>query len=440
MYHGFSSNVVKSSEIFLSLFFSCGGNMTFPSAIKNRAADHIIFKILTALVVATSLLFPLSAKAGADAYRLAGGDIVSFDFLDDTELPVTLTVASDGETQFPLIGAVNVKGLTVSEAIGKLQNEYRKREILTDPKIALNVSTFRPIFVLGEVRNPGSFPFYPGLTVEQAIGLAGGTQTALSNPSDRIITRARLRGEMEGAEVKIVSEAIYAARLVAQLRGSDKLDLKDAPEAARPYLEHASLKGVIEIEERILKTDLITTESQIQILTQGITETEEGIKILEQMEEQQAEVVLMNEKDLDRVTALRKRELNTEADLSRTKTTTSNEKSRLLEIYAEKSNSRRELGRLKLDLAKLQANREQDILMKLQERAVAIKTLEAARQTAQEQFFLIASVAEDEKKRNQISFTYQVRRSQDETHKSFEASTSTELLPGDVVAVSITGM
>ncbi|CAN7663363.1 polysaccharide export protein [Rhizobium sp. LjRoot98] len=414
--------------------------MTFPGTIKTRISSHIPFILFVSLVIATCLAFPFAAKADAESYRLAGGDTVSFDFLDDAELPVTLTIASDGDTQFPLIGSVNILGLTVNEALQKLRNEYRQRQMLTDPKLALHVSAFRPVFVLGEVKTPGSFPFYPGLTVEQAIGLAGGPQTLTSNPSDRILLRARLRGEMDGAEVEIVSEALYAARLVAQLKGSDKIDLKDAPEIARPYLEHASLKGAIEIEERILKTDLITTDSQVQILTQGITETEEELKILAQLEEQQKEVVAMNEKDLDRVTALRKRELNTEADLSRTKTTTSNEKSRLLEVYAGMSNSRRELGKLKLDLAKLKADRETDILVKLQEREVAIKKLEAARQTAQEQFFLIASIATDEKKRNQISFTYEIRRVEDKGHETIEASISTELLPGDVLAVSIAGM
>lgn len=414
--------------------------MAFPGTIKNRTNNPFSFVILIIFVIASSLVFPAASPANSDSYRLAGGDIISFDFLDDTELPVELPVASDGEVQFPLIGAVDVIGLTADEAIEKLRDEYKKREILTDPKLSLHVSTFRPIFILGEVRNPGSFPYYPGLTVEQAIGLAGGPQTLTSNPSDRIILRARLRGEMDGAEVQIVSEAIYAARLVAQLRGADKLDLKDAPEIARPYLEQASLDGVVEIEERILKTDLITTQSQVRILEQGITETQEGLKILDQLKEQQNDVVAMNEKDLERVTALRKRELNTEADLSRTKTTTSNEKSRLLEIYQAMSSSRRELGTLRLNLEKLKADRETNILSKLQEREVAIKKLESTRQSAQEQYFLIASIANDEKKRNQISFTYEVRRNQDGTHKSFEVSSFTELLPGDVLAVSITGM
>ena len=286
--------------------------MKCPNAFRNFAIADFAFKTFSTFVLMAGLFFSAVATAGTDSYRLSGGDTITFDFLDDAELPVTLTVASDGETQFPLIGAINIQGLTIGEALKKLEGEYRRREILTNPKLAINVATYRPVFVLGEVRNPGSFPFYPGLTIEQAIGLAGGTITASSNSSDRIMTRARLRGEMDGAEVQIVNEGIYAARLLAPLRGSEKLDLNDVPEIARPYMENASLKGVIEIEERILKSDLITTQSQVQILTQGIAETEEGLRILSQLEEQQKEVAAMNERDLDRVTALRKRELNTD--------------------------------------------------------------------------------------------------------------------------------
>ncbi|ULJ75092.1 polysaccharide biosynthesis/export family protein [Rhizobium gallicum] len=359
---------------------------------------------------AAAMFIAAAADTRAEVYRLQAGDVVKFDFLDDAELPVRSTIDAEGEAQFPLVGGVEIGGLTVRQALEKLGAEYKNRQILVDPKIALSIASYKPVFVLGEVKNPGSFPYYPGLTVEQALGLAGGTLTAAWNASDRILTRARLRGTMDGAEVEIVHEAIYAARLVAQLHGSETIDIKDAPESARPYLERASLKGVLEIEDKILKTDLITTKAQVEILTQGIAETEAGLKILAQLEIEQKDVVAMNERDLERVTDLRKRELNTETDLARVKNTTANEKSQLLGIYAEMSRSRRELGNLKLELAKLKADRQNDILLKLQERAVAIKKLESTRQSAEEQFYLIASVTADEKKREQISFTYEVRR------------------------------
>ncbi len=395
-------------------------------------------KAFVALAAVTVLAHP--AEASGEDYRLSSGDVISFDFLDDNQLPISLTVSADGQTQFPFIGGVNVTGLTVQEAIATIGNEYKRREILKDPKIGLNVVSFRPIFVLGEVRNPGSFAFSPGLTVDQAIGLAGGTQSALTNPSDRIVARARLRGEIEGAEAEIVNEAIYTARLKAQMRGSDKLDLNDAPEMARPFLQGKPLDGVVEIEEQILKTDLITMDSQTKILTQGISETEEGLNILAQLEVQQKDVVAMNDQDLDRAMSLRKRELNTEADLSRVKSNASVEKSRLLEIYAEMSRSRRELGSLKLDLAKLQADREKDILVKLQERDVNIKKLDAQRRSTQEQYFLLTAAAADDKKKNQVSFTYQIQRNQNDLTKSFTASTDTKVLPGDVVSIAIVGM
>ena len=412
-------------------------------AATKKAFHHRFSKLGRASLFALLLgAMAVGNAAGAivDDYRLAGGDIITFDFLDDAEIPVPLTISNDGDAQFPLIGAVEVQGLTVPEALDKLRREYREREILMDPKLALNITTFRPVFVLGEVKGPGSFPYYPGLTVEQAVGLAGGQQTAVTNPSDRIIARARLRGEIEGADAEIVHEAIFAARLVAQLNGRDKIDLKDVPEIAREYVKNVSLKSVMEIEERILKTDLGTSASQVRILSEGIVEAEAGLQIFDELVVQQKDVVLNNQKDLDRVEALRKRELNTESDLSRSKSTAAAGKAQLLEIYAEMSRSRREIGALKLQLAKLQADREKQILTDIQEQQLAIQKLISARQSAEEQFFLMAAVAADETKKNTFSFDYEVRRNGAKGPESLKATTLTQLLPGDIVVVGIVGM
>ncbi len=396
---------------------------------------------LLAIVLCAILLMSGASGVHAGEYKLSTGDVLTFDFLDDAEIPVTATVSSDGEAQFPLIGAVSVDGLTLPEALEKLRNEYRSREILVDPKLSLNISTFRPIFVLGEVKNPGSFPFYNGLTVEQGIGLAGGTQIVAANASDRIIARARLRGEIEGATAEVVHEAVYAARLTAQLKSRDKVDLNDVPEIAREYVKGVPLGGVIELEEKILRADLAASKSQAQILMEGITQSEAGIEILNELVQQQKEVITNSEQDLERITSLRKRELNTESELSRAKNIASTEKAQLLEIFATLSRSRQELSELKLQLAKLGADRERDILTQLQEREIAIKKLISQKHTAEEQILLMAAVEADEAKDNQISYTYEIRRNPvGGTPTSIKASTLTELLPGDVLVVGIAGM
>ncbi|WP_373414034.1 polysaccharide biosynthesis/export family protein [Ensifer aridi] len=395
--------------------------------------------VIALLVVAFSM--GLSSRADAGEYRLNTGDVLTFDFLDDAELPVTATISGNGEAQFPLIGGINVVGLTIPEALDKLRGEFRSREILVDPKISLNISTFRPIFVLGEVKSPGSFPFYSGLTVEQAIGLAGGMQFVATSASDRVLARARLRAEIEAASAEIVHEAVYAARLAAQLKSSDKIDLNDVPEIAREYVDGAPLDGVIELEEKILRADLAANKSQAQILTEGIAQSEGGIEILNELVQQQRDVVQNSEEDLERIGVLRKRGLNTESELSRAENNALGEKAQLLETFATLARSRQELSELKLQLAKLAADREKEILTQLQEREITIKKLIANQHSAEEQMLLMAAVAEDETKKNQISYTYEIRRNPvGGKPTSIQASLMTEMLPGDVVVVGIAGM
>jgi len=379
--------------------------------------------------------------AKVDDYRLSPGDAVSFDFLDDAEIPVTLTVTSDGDIQFPLIGSTTVVGLTIGEVREKVRNSYISHDIIKDPKIAINITTFRPIFVLGEVKNPGSFAFSPGLSVEQAVGLAGGTQTDQTNPADRVVARARLRGDIEGTQAEIVHEAVYAARLRAQLDGRAKVDLKDVPDIARSYVQNTSIRSVIEIEQKILDTDLATSKSQVDILSEGVAEAEGGLQILAELEKTQKEVVESNKNDFVRVDSLRKRELNTIAEWLRAKTSMSNEKARLLEVYSQMSTSRRELGNLRLELAKLQADRVKDILVKLQERDVAIKKLIAQRHSSEEQYFLMmATTGQEAQANSKITFAYQIRRMINGRKQGINAQSTSEVLPGDVVIVAIAGI
>ncbi|MEY9324698.1 protein involved in polysaccharide export with SLBB domain/uncharacterized membrane-anchored protein YhcB (DUF1043 family) [Sinorhizobium fredii] len=397
--------------------------------------------ILAIVLLVVGLLVVPMPRASASDYRLNTGDVLTFDFLDDAELPIIATISGNGEAQFPLIGGVNVVGLTITEALEKLGSEYRRRDILVDPKLSLNISTFRPIFVLGEVRSPGSFPFYSGLTVEQAIGLAGGMQTVAANASDRLIVRARLRGEIESARAEIVHEAIYAARLAAQLKSSEKVDLNDVPEVARTHVEELPFEGVIELEEKILKEDLAAYKSQAQILTEGIAQAEGGIEILNELVQQQKDIVSNSVDDVARVGALRQRGLNTESELSRAENSAATEKAQLLETFATLARTRQEVSELKLQLVKLAADRKKDILTQLQEREIAIKKLISEQRSAEEQILLMAAVARDESKKNQISYAYEIRRNPvGGKPTSLQASLVTELLPGDVVVVSITGM
>src|SRR6201998_1309312 len=73
----------------------------------------------------------------------------------------------------PLIGAVQARGKTpaglAADISAKLRNGYAR-----EPSVAVEVETYRPFFILGEVAAPGQYPYVPNMSVESAVAIAGG--------------------------------------------------------------------------------------------------------------------------------------------------------------------------------------------------------------------------------------------------------------------------
>jgi protein involved in polysaccharide export with SLBB domain len=82
-------------------------------------------------------------------------------------------VGADGMVSLPLVGDVKAGGLTVDEFRDKVVQAYRNG-YLKDPKIAVEVETARPFYILGEVKLPGQYPYQNGMTILNAVATAGG--------------------------------------------------------------------------------------------------------------------------------------------------------------------------------------------------------------------------------------------------------------------------
>ena len=96
----------------------------------------------------------VAGEVNEDVYRLGAGDKIRLLVYNEPQLGGDFSVSSDGELSLPLIGNVQVAGKTVEkvsqEVQARLSNGY-----LRDPRINMEVVTYRPFFILGEVRSPG---------------------------------------------------------------------------------------------------------------------------------------------------------------------------------------------------------------------------------------------------------------------------------------------
>ena len=86
----------------------------------------------------------------------------------------SFTLDATGAIALPLVGSVPARGITAAELASRVENTLRKNGYMRDPKVAVEVQTFRPFYVLGEVRQPGEFPYMTGMTVLSAVARAGG--------------------------------------------------------------------------------------------------------------------------------------------------------------------------------------------------------------------------------------------------------------------------
>jgi polysaccharide export outer membrane protein len=116
------------------------------------------------------------------------------------DLSNTYVVDQAGYISFPLVGSVAARGKTqqglASEISAKLRQGY-----IRDPDVSVEVDTYRPIFVMGEVQNAGQYNYVAGMTVQNAIATAGGfSSRALQSDVD--ITR-QLNGEILNGRVPI---------------------------------------------------------------------------------------------------------------------------------------------------------------------------------------------------------------------------------------------
>jgi polysaccharide export outer membrane protein len=114
------------------------------------------------------------AQSGVEDYRLGPEDKVKVTVFGEADLSGEFVVDSSGVLAAPYVGQVPVKGMTLREFETAYAAKLREAEILRDPRVSAEVTSFRPIYVLGEVKKPGQYAYVSGMTVQKAVALAEG--------------------------------------------------------------------------------------------------------------------------------------------------------------------------------------------------------------------------------------------------------------------------
>jgi len=128
-----------------------------------------LFASLLALLLSSAQVFGQQS----DGYILSPGDKIEIKVFGQDDLSLITLLGDSGKINYPFLNEIKISGLTVKQ-LEDLIIKGLKPKYLVNPNVYAQVIEYRPFYIHGEVNNPGGYPYQPGLTINQAIALAGG--------------------------------------------------------------------------------------------------------------------------------------------------------------------------------------------------------------------------------------------------------------------------
>ncbi|HVV94033.1 MAG TPA: polysaccharide biosynthesis/export family protein [Hyphomicrobiales bacterium] len=293
-------------------------------------------------------------------WRAAKGDVYEW-----TALNGEFTVGAGGNLALPLIGEVPAAGHAADAVAADIAQRLKaKVGLLSRPDASVEVVQYRPFFVVGAADRPGAYPYQPGLTVLQALGLAGGLRRTM-DPDVRQIGREIVSGQGDLMVYAVETRSLIArrARLEAEQHGLDAIvwppELAQADDPATAQLRAQ--------ETLIFDTRREALRTQLQALTQlkGFLESEVQ-SITQQLALEDRQLALIRE-DLNSASALREKGLVVAPRVLQLERTEAEAESDRLKMNTAMLQARQEAGKTELTMLDLQNSRHNEIATSLRD-------------------------------------------------------------------------
>jgi len=344
-------------------------------------------KLRVAALAAAALLFSPSLAIAVESVRIEPGTVMEITAIGVPGFKYRVAVNANGQASFPLLDPMNVSGRTLDEIRDEVRSKlphkiYRQRTAdgkenyfnIAADEITLDIAEYRPVYINGDVGKPGELSYRPGLTVRQAIALAGGfdlTHTRLVNP---FLEAADFRSQYDAAWLEFVQQQALLAGLNATLRGEAEFDIR---KTLRAPLSTATLDRIAENETAHVKALHDDYNKELDHIQALIKQTDAQVATLRKEQKAQQDGLSQQASDLDRIRELYRRNVVPVNRISDEQRQFSYAQERVLAVTAQVAQAMRlsEEARRKLEAAP--DRRRIKLLGDIQDATVKLATLRA---------------------------------------------------------------
>lgn len=154
--------------------------------------------------------------AAIKSYRVNSGDRLRVTVFRHIDLSGEFVLDGGGFFALPLLGAIQGRDRTPRELETDIETAFKEGGYLVDPQVGIEVLTYRPFYILGEVNQPGSYPYVSGMTAISAIALAGGftyrakrSSMTVSRSDDGPRRSVDVTGEILPGDILTIHESFF---------------------------------------------------------------------------------------------------------------------------------------------------------------------------------------------------------------------------------------
>ncbi|WP_336487916.1 polysaccharide biosynthesis/export family protein [Methylobacterium nigriterrae] len=396
------------------------------------------------LAICVALLAPIGPARAA--YLLQSGDVLELVVAGVPELRQRSTIGVDGDVAFPLVGQIAAGGHEIGDLRTRLLNQlgskvYQQRtndgrevtHVIQPEEVSVSVVEYRQVYLSGDVARPGEQPFRAGMTVRQAVAVAGGFDVLRFRMNNPVLESADLRAEYESLWADYAREQARIWRVRSELGEKIETDpaelkLPVAPELMKRLItaEDNQLKtrnGDLERERKHLQDAIQTSTAQLAVLAEKRKKDEEG---------NQADVA-----DFEKIRELFQRGITANVRITESRRAVLLSSTQLLQTIVEITNIERQRNDYSRQLTRLNDQRRLDLLREQQDTNVRVAQLTARLRAVGEKLLYSSTMQSQLIRGTGARPEFLVYRSG--SKHAVPGNEDTELSPGDTVFVALRG-
>jgi len=399
------------------------------------------------LVLAATLWSGVAGlPAVAAEYRLEVGDVLEIVIAGTPEVRHRVPIDYNGEASFPLIGEIPAAGKTlfeVRELVKALlpQRVYKIRnvvgadanQIIEPHEISIYVAEYRPVYLTGDIAQPGAIVFRPGMTVRQAVSIAGGYDVLRSGQGSTLVEALELQSRYHTLSMELAQARARVWRLRTMLGQEEaEPDLSGLPE-----IDPDTWAEILRIEDMQRQADEQEYENRRANLELAIAYADQRVATLEDQLESEREGAELDASDMARINELHRQgvvPMNRVTEMRRAALLAS---SRALETSVAAEDAKTEREELKAELQLLDQTRRVRLLQELEAAKSRMDLLRTQLRGAEDQMLVALAARTDLTRQRQGNLQVVVFRNELGERYRVEADEDTELYPGDVVEVTL---